>query len=308
MRRGSGLTVNQRMPAKPQPKRKALGRGLAALLPTPPTEAPKPNGSAVEAAEGLRSISVELIDPNPYQPRRVFKPKALEELARSIRADGLVQPIIVRNTGSRFSLIVGERRLRAAKLAGLAEIPALVREIDQDRILEVTLIENIQREDLSPIEVAEALQRMIDELRLSHEEVASRTGQDRSTITNLLRLLRLPPDVRELIAEGRISGSHARAIAGLDDAEQQRALAEKTVAQGLSVRQVERTVRALTASGKGKSKHDLDPNVAAALNDLEQRLGTKVRLIGRGKGKGKIEIEYYSAEDLERIYSMLMGE
>ncbi len=296
------------MAAKPQPKRKALGRGLGALLPASSTEAPKPNGSAVEAAEGLRSISLELIDPNPYQPRRVFQPKALEELARSIRVDGLVQPIVVRGDGSRFTLIVGERRLRAAKLAGLAEIPALVREIDQDHILEVTLVENIQREDLNPIEVASALQRMIDDLQLSHEEVAARTAKDRSTITNLLRLLRLPPDVRELIAEGRISGSHARAIAGLEDAEQQRGLAEKTVAQGLSVRQVERAVRALTNTAKGKTNTELDPNIAAALNDLEQRLGTKVRLIGKGRGKGKIEIEYYSAQDLERIYSVLMGE
>ena len=296
------------MAAKPQPKRKALGRGLGALLPAPSTEAPKPNGSAVEAAEGLRSISLDLIDPNPYQPRRVFQPKALEELARSIRVDGLVQPIVVRSDGSRFTLIVGERRLRAAKLAGLAEIPALVREIDQDHILEVTLVENIQREDLNPIEIAAALRRMIDDLQLSHEEVAARTGKDRSTITNLLRLLRLPPDVRELIAEGRISGSHARAIAGLEDAEQQRGLAEKTVAQGLSVRQVERAVRALSNTAKGNTNTELDPNIAAALNDLEQRLGTKVRLIGRGRGKGKIEIEYYSAQDLERIYSVLMGE
>ena len=238
----------------------------------------------------------------------MFKPKALEELARSIRVDGLVQPIVVRANESRFTLIVGERRLRAAKLAGLREIPAIVREIDQNQILEVTLIENIQREDLNPIEVASALQRMIDELQLSHEEVAARTGKDRSTITNLLRLLRLPANVRELIAEGRISGSHARAIAGLEDAEQQRGLAEKTVAQGLSVRQVERAVRALTSPGKGKTNTELDPNIAAAMNDLEQRLGTKVRLIGRGKAKGKIEIEYYSAEDLQRIYALLMGE
>ena len=296
------------MPAKPQPKRKALGRGLGALLPTPPTYSPQTNGSVAEATDGLHSVSVDLVDPNPYQPRRIFHAKALEELARSIRVDGLVQPIVLRKNGSRFTLIVGERRLRAAKLAGLTEVPALVREVDEDKVLEITLVENIQREDLNPIEVASALQRLIDELQISHEEVAARTGKDRSTITNLLRLLRLPADVRELIAEGRLSGSHARAIAGLDDTEQQRTLAEKTVAQGLSVRQVERAVRALTRPKGGKGKGELDPNVSAALNDLEQRLGTKVRLIGQGKGKGKIEIEYYSAEDLERIYALLMGE
>ena len=296
------------MAAKPQPKRKALGRGLGALLPTPPTYSPQTNGSVAEATDGLHSVSVDLVDPNPYQPRRIFHAKALEELARSIRVDGLVQPIVLRRNGSRFTLIVGERRLRAAKLAGLTEVPALVREVDDEKVLEITLVENIQREDLNPIEVASALQRLIDELQISHEEVAARTGKDRSTITNLLRLLRLPADVRELIAEGRISGSHARAIAGLDEAEHQRALAEKTVAQGLSVRQVERAVRALTQHKGGKGKDELDPNVSAALNDLEQRLGTRVRLIGRGKGKGKIEIEYYSAEDLERIYALLMGE
>lgn len=232
----------------------------------------------------------------------------MEGLAQSIRTDGLVQPIVVRKSGLRFTLIAGERRLRAAKLAGLTKIPALIREIAQDRILEVTLVENIQREDLNPIEIASALERMIEELQLSHEEVATRTGKDRSTITNLLRLLNLPSDVRNLIAEGHISGSHARAIAGLEKVEDQRALANKTVAQGLSVRQVENAVRKLTNSNPAKVNNELDPNVSAAMDNLEHRLKTKVRLIGRGQRKGKIEIEYYSTEDLERIYSTIMGE
>ena len=253
-------------------------------------------------------MPIDSIDPNPYQPRRNFDQKSLLELSRSIRSDGLVQPIVVRPDGSRFELIVGERRCRAAKMAGMTTIPAIVREVERERVLEVTLVENIQREDLNPIEVAHALDRMIQELHLSHEEVASRTGKDRSTITNLLRLLRLPGDVQQLVAERRISGGHARAILGLEDATQQVALAEKAAAQGLSVRQVERTVRSLTESKKSAGKtRQLDPNVAAAVAELEQKLGTKVKLVQQGRHKGKIEVEYYSEEDLERIYSIIMG-
>jgi ParB family chromosome partitioning protein len=296
------------MVIKSQQNRRALGKGLGALLPSRPAGASRPNGPAGEPTDGLMSISIELIDPNPFQPRRNFQEGALEGLAQSIRTDGLVQPIVVHKSGLRFTLIAGERRLRAAKLAGLTKIPALIREITQDRILEVTLVENIQRENLNPIEIASALERMIEELQLSHEEVATRTGKDRSTITNLLRLLSLPSDVRNLISEGSISGSHARAIAGLEKVEDQRALANKTVAQGLSVRQVESAVRKLTSSNSAKVNKELDPNISAAMDNLEHRLKTKVRLVGRGQGKGKIEIEYYSPEDLERIYSTLMGE
>ena len=297
------------MPAKAQSAvspRKALGRGLGALLP-PKAQRDSPEAEAVASGLAIREISIDQIDPNPYQPRRNFDQKALLELSRSIREDGLVQPIVVQADGSRFALIVGERRLRAAKMAGLTTIPAIVREIEPERVLEVTLVENIQREDLNPIEIALALDRMIQELQLSHEEVATRTGKDRSTITNLLRLLRLPGDVQQLVAERRISGGHARAILGLEDATQQVALAEKAAAQGLSVRQVERTVRALSESKKSGKTKQLDPNVASALVELEQRLGTKVRLVQQGRHKGRLEVEYYSEEDLERIYSIIMG-
>ena len=299
------------MQAKPHTaasSRKALGRGLDALLPTKPQIDSSPGSDTSGSSAEVRELGIDRIDPNPYQPRRNFDQKALLELSRSIRVDGLVQPILVRPDGSRFALIVGERRWRAAKIAGLATISAIVREIEPERVLEVTLVENIQREDLNPIEVARAFDRMIQELHLSHEEVATRTGKDRSTITNLLRLLRLPRDVQQLIAERRISGGHARAILGLEDATQQVALAEKAAAQGLSVRQVERTVRSLTESRKSSGKtQQLDPNVAAAVAELEQRLGAKVRLIQQGRHKGKIEVEYYSEEDLERIYSIIMG-
>ena len=299
------------MPAKPHTAaapRKALGRGLGALLPPKSQGESSPNEHAPASRDEIREVPIDSIDPNPYQPRRNFDQKSLLELSRSIRSDGLVQPIVVRPNGSRFELIVGERRCRAAKMAGMTTIPAIVREVDRERVLEVTLVENIQREDLNPIEVAHALDRMIQELHLNHEEVASRTGKDRSTITNLLRLLRLPGDVQQLVAERRISGGHARAILGLEDATQQVALAEKAAAQGLSVRQVERTVRSLTESKKSAGKtRQLDPNVAAAVAELEQKLGTKVKLVQQGRHKGKIEVEYYSEEDLERIYSIIMG-
>ena len=277
-------------------------------MPPKPRIDSSPASDAPGSSAEVRELQIDRIDPNPYQPRRSFNQKALLELSRSIRADGLVQPIIVRPDGSRFALVVGERRWRAAKMAGLATISAIVREIEPERVLEVTLVENIQREDLNPIEIAQAFDRMIQELHLSHEEIATRTAKDRSTITNLLRLLRLPRDVQQLVAERRISGGHARAILGLEDATQQVALAEKAAAQGLSVRQVERTVRSLTESRKSSGKtRQLDPNVAAAVAELEQRLGTKVRLIQQGRHKGKIEVEYYSEEDLERIYSAIMG-
>ena len=293
----------------PSGPHRALGRGLGALLSdrgttklaSPPQAAPAP-----QSGEALR-IGIDLIDPNPYQPRRVFQSERLNELAQSIGQDGLIQPIGVQRNGSRYTLIVGERRWRAARLAGLAEIPALVQEIPPGRLLEVTLVENIQREDLNPIETAQAFERMIRELNISHEEVARRTGKDRTTITNLLRLLKLPTDIQQLVAERRISMGHARAILGLPDEQHQRAVAEKASAQGLSVRQVERLVQRMTEKREVTDAETakLDPNVAAALKELEQALGTRVRIVEKGE-RGRIEIDYYSAEDLDRIYSLIV--
>jgi ParB family chromosome partitioning protein len=257
----------------------------------------------------VRQIPIDLVDPNPYQPRRTFRQSGLEELARSIQLDGLIQPIVVSSKGDRYTLIVGERRCRAAKLAGKTEIAAIVQQVEPERILEVTLVENIQREDLNPIEVASALDRMIRELQLSHEEVAARTGKDRSTITNLLRILKLPKDIQLLVAERRLSLGHARALLSLDDPEQQRILAEKTAAQGLSVRQIERTVRSLTEPRKGAAASAAtDPNVAAAMEEMERALGTPVRVVQRTANKGKIEIEFHSAQDLDRIYTAIVGD
>jgi ParB family chromosome partitioning protein len=205
--------------------------------------------------------------------------------------------------------VAGERRWRAAKLAGLREVPVVVEEISDDRLLEITLIENIQREDLNPIEFALALERMAKELDLSQDEIGRRTGKDRSTIANAIRLLQLPPDIQQLVGERRLSPGHARAILALEDEQVQRKLAEKIVAQGLSVRQVERMTKRLTEARDPKSgpHKALDPNVKAAIGEMERALGTKVRIVEQGEQRGRIEIEYYSSEDLDRIYNAIVG-
>jgi ParB family chromosome partitioning protein len=262
--------------------------------------------TTVEATAASLSIPIDDIDPSPDQPRRLFRDESLEELAQSIRVDGLIQPIVVQRSGARYVLVVGERRWRAAKLAGLTTIPAIVKEIASDRVLEVALVENIQREDLNPIEVAYALNRMLQEFHLSHEELAGRTGKDRTTITNLLRLLKLPGDIRELVADRAISMGHARALLSIDDPEEQRRLAKRVVEQDLSVRQVERLVQDSAAAKKHRTQPPIDPNVAAAIESLERTLGTRVRLVPRGANKGRIEIEYNSAEDLDRIYAAIV--
>jgi len=295
----------------PAPRRKALGRGLDALLTkrrgvgdvAAPATAP-----AREDGDEVRKVPVDLIDPNPDQPRTVFEPDAIEELAQSIRNDGLIQPVLVRPSGSRYLLVVGERRLRAAKLAGLAKIPAIVRELGREKSLELALIENIQRENLNPIEVATALERMARELQLSHEELAKRTGKNRTTVTNLMRLLRLPADICDLVAREQLSSGHARALLALPKEEQQRTVAEKAVRQGLSVREVEKLVKRMIEPPEEKEQPPPDPNIAAAVEELERALGARVHLVARGAKKGRIEIEYSSQDELDRLYNLLTGE
>lgn len=292
--------------------RKALGKGLSALL--PPRPAPtlrEPQPELVAAAQpdgGPLSIPVNQIVPNPLQPRAVFDQAHLQELADSIRVNGIIQPLIVRRKASGYELIAGERRLRAARLAGLATVPAVVQDLTDDRLLEVALIENIQREDLNPIETAEAFERLAQQLQLSHEEIARRTGKERSTITNTLRLLRLPPEVQILLAERRLSMGHARALLGLPTADDQIQLANRAVAQGHSVRQVERTVSHLTSQKTTAEPKPQDPNVKAAALALQEALGTRVRIVESNEQRGRVEIEYYSQEDLDRIYSLIVRE
>ena len=286
--------------------RKALGKGLGALFPTraPIAAAPAP------ALEATGRIAIELIDPNPVQPRRVFQADSLHQLADSIIQHGIIQPLVVRASGARYQLVAGERRWRAAKIAGLKEVPAVVQEISDNRLLEITLIENVQREDLNPIELAMAFDRMARELNLNHEEIGSRTGKDRSTIANSIRLLQLPPDIQQLVAERRLSAGHARSLLAIPDEEMQRKLAEKTVAQGLSVRQVERMAKRMTEGREPDpdTEAPIDPNVKAAIVEMERVLGTKVRIVEKGDRRGRIEIEYYSGDDLDRIYAAIVGE
>ena len=259
--------------------------------------------------EGSTKIAIDLIDPNPVQPRRMFQQEALRELADSIRQHGIIQPLVIRTNGARYQLVAGERRWRAAKIAGLTEVPAVVQEISDDHLLEITLIENIQREDLNPIELAVALDRMARELSIGQDEIGRRTGKDRSTISNSIRLLQLPHDVQQLVAERRLSAGHARSLLALTDEEMQRKLAEKIVAQGLSVRQVERMTKRLTEPRDPAAEEEeaLDPNVKAAIAELERVLSTKVRIVEKSKSRGRIEIEYYSPEDLDRIYTVITG-
>lgn len=302
------------MTKAPEHPRKALGRGLGALISNRSTPKPEPPPAPAPVAaprwETVARLSVSLIDPNPLQPRSSFNPEKLQELADSIRANGIIQPLVVRPSGARYQLVAGERRWRAAKLAQVEEVPVVVRPISDDHLLEITLVENIQREDLNPIEVASAFDRLARELNLTHDDIARRTGKDRTTITNTLRLLRLPPDVQQLIAERRLSMGHARAVLGLSDEELQRRVAEKACSQGLSVRQVERLVQRMTTSREPKPVDEVleDPNVKAAITEMERVLGTRVRITGRPDRRGRIEIEYYSSEDLDRIYSIIVNE
>ena len=290
-------------------QRKALGRGLSALLPQRPeaTSRPGPNQSSAEQGTFVSPISISEIDPNPLQPRTVFDPAHLQELANSIKTNGIIQPLLVRRKGSRYELVAGERRLRAAKIAGLTEVPALVQDYTDNRLLELALVENIQREDLNPIELAQALERLARDMNLSHEEIATRTGKDRTTITNTIRLLRLPSEVQLLVAERRLSMGHARAILGLATAESQTQLAEKAAAQGYSVRQVERLVKKVNEPRDPDEAALEDPNMKAAVSELEGVLGTRVRIVERTDQRGRIEIEYYSQEELQRIYEMIVS-
>ena len=285
--------------------RKVLGKGLGALLPGRP-----PVISLDTRPEDAQSLPVDAIDPNPFQPRRLFHAERLEELAQSIRGNGIIQPLVVRKSGDRYQLVAGERRWRAAKLAGITHVPVVIRQIPDERLLEVTLVENIQREDLNPIETAIAFDRMMSELSLNAEEIGLRTGKDRTTIVNSLRLLQLPQDLQQLVAERRLSAGHARCLLSLPTADLQREVAERSVTQGWSVRQMERTTQRMVEGRKPKhvDEVDTDPNVKAAVQELERILGTKVRIVEKAKQKGRIEIEYYSADDLDRIYTTIVGQ
>jgi len=280
-----------------------LGRGLSALISTGPSPADN---------DEIREIEIDLIRPGHQQPRTTFDQAKLEELAQSIVSSGVIQPLLVRPTGGLFELVAGERRWRAAQIAGLQRIPAIVREIPDDKLLELALIENIQRAELNPVEEANAYKNLIESLGLTQDEVARRVGRDRTFVTNYLRVLKLPGDIQQLIEQEKISFGHARALLGVPDPMTQRRLAQKVVKHNWSVRETERRIKYFGRedSKAPKAQQDAphsDANVRAAETKLRRSLGTHVRIVpGREGASGRIEIEYYGLTDLDRIFQLIM--
>ncbi|HEY0101089.1 MAG TPA: ParB/RepB/Spo0J family partition protein [Pyrinomonadaceae bacterium] len=288
--------------------RKVLGRGLSALL----SETP----SATAANEELREVDIDLIEPNNVQPRTRFDETQLEELAQSIKINGVVQPILVRKTaGGRYQIVAGERRWRAAQRAGLQRIPSVIRDVPDDKMLELALIENIQRQELNAIEEAYAYKRLIETFNLTQETVAQRVGRDRTFVTNYLRLLRLPEDIQRLVEESKLSMGHARALLGIDDADKQRQIARNIIERSLSVRDTERAVKRVVAGedsepapASASTERVSDANTRAAESKLRRRLGTQVHILPNQSGAGgKIEVQYYNENDLQRVYELILG-
>ena len=284
-------------------KRQALGKGLSSLIPEPPAARPDP---------GLLMLDVDRIQPSQYQPRHDFA--GLEGLVESIRENGIVQPVVVRQEGERYELIAGERRWRAAQLAGMTRIPVVIRKVAQDRVLELALVENIQRKDLNPIEEARAYDLLIGQMNLSQAEVAKRVGRERSSVANSLRLLKLPDKVQKMLQDGGLTPGHAKVIVAISDSATQIRVADEVVRRLLSVRETEALVTRLQSqevaekSGQsaGAAAPAEDPNVRAAEEKMQHRLGTKVRIVRRGGGRGKIEIEFYSEEELDRLFTTIV--
>jgi len=279
-------------------KRPALGKGLSALIPDVPVAA------QVEA-------DIDRLAPNEFQPRGHVDETGLQELAQSIRTNGIIQPIVVRSVGGRFQIIAGERRWRAAKLAGLLRVPIVVREVVPGRektLLEMALVENLQREDLNPIEEALAYRRLADQFQLRQEDIAAAVGKDRASVANVLRLLKLPDEVRTEVAGGRLSMGHARALLSLADEADQRRTAREVIARSLSVRETESLVKKIAESGaparETRPPTPVDVHTRAAEDRLKLLLGTRVRIVRRGKG-GRIEIDFVSEDELIRIYELL---
>jgi ParB family chromosome partitioning protein len=299
-------------------KRKALGRGLESLLPATRGIQPAAPGSNVPghavgahapqhpAGESVRDIPVELIDRNPYQTRTHFDETALNELADSIKVSGVIQPITVRQNAGRFQLITGERRWLASQRAGKTTVPAIVRQVSNEQAMEITIIENLQREDLNPVEQARAYERLARDFGLTQEQMAQRTGKDRSSVANFLRLLKLPEEVLALVESAKLSFGHAKALMGLDSPEAVLRLAKQAVQLSMSVRQVEGSVYNLMHPEPAvlKPERVLDPNVREAEQQLQRSLGLRVQIQDK-HGKGKIVLEYKSLEDFDRVLEML---
>jgi ParB family chromosome partitioning protein len=281
-------------------KRQGLGRGLDALIPR--------SGDKPPVRVTVRMVPVDAIVPNPYQPRTTFDEEALGDLAASVRTYGIIQPLVVTETAEGYALIAGERRWRAAQQAGLAEVPVVVKDANSLEMLELALIENVQRADLNALEEAYAYRQLMDSLGMTQAEVADRVGKGRSTVANLVRLLDLPPSIQQAVTDGRLSGAHARALLPLPTPESQIAAMNQVLKLELSVRQTEALVKALTAESKPvpKVRPSLPPELAALQQEFEDSLGTRVH-IEKGPKGGRVVIHYYSDEELQSIYDAIVG-
>ncbi len=276
---------------------------------------PAASGAATAAAparipnEGLLQVDIDLIDPSPYQPRTHFREQALEELAQSIRASGIIQPLVVRRVGNRYQLIAGERRWRAAQRAPIGRVPVVLRDVPEETALEMALVENLQREDLNPIEQARAFERLIEEFSFTQEEVAERTGKDRATIANSLRLLKLEETIQDMLEEGRLSAGHARALLAINDSKERYDLARRIARGGMTVRQVERLAARSSRTHSAPTVTVVDPNTKAAIDEMQRKFGTKVFVMPLRPGRpGQLIFEYYDPSDLTRLYDHLMRE
>jgi ParB family transcriptional regulator, chromosome partitioning protein len=303
--------------------RNALGRGLGALIREPepktspehtaiPPHATTSGGAATAptretAHPGPQQIDIDLIEPSPYQPRTRFREEALDELARSIQASGIIQPLVVRPIGSRFQLIAGERRWRASQRAGLTKVPIIVRQVADHLALEMTLVENIQREDLNAIEAARAFERLMDEAQLTQEAVAERTGKDRATVANAIRLLKLEPTIQDWIEEGKLTAGHGRALLAVADSQLRMRYAQRAARGGLTVRQIERLASRRSRGVRALAEVRLDANIRSAIEELQRHLGTKVLLHQKTKVRpGQLVLEYYDDAQLMGLYDRLM--
>jgi ParB family chromosome partitioning protein len=304
--------------------RNALGRGLGALIREPEPQvsgAPAPAAPSYptsfsaaaaapardSAAGGPLEIDVDLIDPSPFQPRTRFREEALDELARSIKASGIIQPLVLRAIRNRFQLIAGERRWRAAQRAGLTKVSAIVRDVPDELALEMTLVENIQREDLNAIEAARAFERLMDEFQLTQEAVAERTGKDRATVANAIRLLKLEPTIQDWIEEGKLTAGHGRGLLAVQDSKLRMRYAQRAARGGLTVRQIERLASRRSRGAGAPAEVHVDANIRAALEELQRHLGTKTLLRQRTKIRpGQLILEYYDDAQLMGLYDRLM--
>ena len=297
--------------------RNALGRGLGALIREPEPQIPQPQTVPAVGAlsppsreimsAGPQQMDIDLIDPSPYQPRTRFREEALEELARSIKASGIIQPLVVRPVAGRFQLIAGERRWRAAQRAGLTKVSSIVRQVSDELALEMTLVENIQREDLNAIETARAFDRLMEEFQLTQEAVAERTGKDRATVANAVRLLKLEPTIQEWIEEGKLSAGHGRALLAVADPQLRMRYAHRASRGGLTVRQIERLAARRVRGASPVISMPKDANIRAALDELQRHLGTKVLLREKTKVRpGQLVLEYYEEAQLMGLYDRLM--